>query len=459
MLLLLLFAPGHLQAQTARCDPRLVPYALDSGLCRNPAPVEVLAFSGVVQAPEAPLTVRLHFSAYNLGNGSCLLLTSLTDGGQQRLTAKTLPQWSHTSAIFNGDSVLVELYVAPGEADIFARIDQLALPGECGRTSALTAAPSAPQSLCGTDNRVATLDNRVGRINGCTAWLVSNGAVLTAGHCWPLSGVFEVNVPPSGIGGNPVASAPEDQFPIDGASVLTVNNGLGDDYAVFGLWPNSNTGLRAHAMWGFFRLTSENPALNATLRVTGFGVDNSPYGPINSCCAYDSTNACIRPYCNANSRTEQTATGPYLGPNATGTATWHSYLVDTELGNSGSPVIWEANGFALGIHTHGDCTAGSTGENDGTSFRNTGLAAALQSFPGPGAVYVDAVAYPNSPRADGTIFKPCNNLPAAAAAAPSGGRICLVQGSYLKAANTNTFGADRKAMLLVAPVGTVIIGN
>ena len=46
--------------------------------------------------------------------------------------------------------------------------------------------------------------------------------------------------------------------------------------------------------------------------------------------------------------------------------------VDTEGGNSGSPVINETNGVAVGVHTNAGCTSGG-GFNTGTSTFNTGL--------------------------------------------------------------------------------------
>jgi len=43
------------------------------------------------------------------------------------------------------------------------------------------------------------------------------------------------------------------------------------------------------------------------------------------------------------------------------------YQTDTEGGNSGSPVIDDATGVAVGVHTHGGCTTGGGGNNSGTS--------------------------------------------------------------------------------------------
>lgn len=48
----------------------------------------------------------------------------------------------------------------------------------------------------------------------------------------------------------------------------------------------------------------------------------------------------------------------------------------------------------------------------------------------------------------------------AVAAGPDGGQVAIVKGSYpASAGNTFTAGGDGKAMTLIAPVGTVTIGN
>lgn len=436
-------------------------YSLDTGAQDNKTDDEIVAFSRVIKAADAPGKFRIHFKEFQLSKKSYLLLTSLRDGGKQRLDAKTMGYWENTSAIFNGDQVAVELHVAPGEQGIFARVDQLITECNCPGVAARGPASERPLTLCGADSRVASTDNRVGRISGCTAWLVSNGAVLTAGHCGPVSGVFSVNVPASQADGTTVASAPEDQYPINTGHRTSVNNGKGDDYTVFDLNPNATTGSRAHIRFGFFRMTRENPAAADTIRITGFGVDNAPAGPTANCCAFDDIGNCTHPNCNAQSRTLQTATGPYVSETVNNaTNIFHSYKTDTEPANSGSPIIWNANGFAVGIHTHGGCNSDGSGDNDGTSFENNGLEALLQNWPGANTVYADSISPPTTPVEDGTIFRPFNTVTEAVSAVANGGRISIVEGSYTKAAgNTMTMGADGKSFTLLAPVGTVTIGN
>jgi V8-like Glu-specific endopeptidase len=407
-----------------------------------------------VHVPDAKW-LRLQISDFNLGKASYLILTSLQDKGQQRLNAQTLMEWGKTSAYFNGEAVEAELHVAPGETGIFISIAEL-LVGEAA------SAGNRQFTLCGGDNRVASTDARVGRINVantagavsnpyCTAWLVSNGAILTAGHCvdqdpdqgGPLlpdgttdAGFFlsvvEFNVPATQNNGSTVFANPDDQYPIDATRIRVrfdgAGQGLGKDWSVFACRRNTNTGLLPHEAQGsFFRMTNDAPAAGATVRVTGFGTDTG-----------------------AENQTLQTAAGPYSGESQSNAEIWHRYAVDTNPANSGSPIIWEANGLAIGIHTNGGCTS-SGGANSGTSFEHDALETALQNFPGANTVYVDN-GHPTAIR-NGTIFRPHSTVTTGVNVAASGGTISIVAGTY----------GDRltisKPITLSAPAGAVIIGR
>ena len=83
----------------------------------------------------------------------------------------------------------------------------------------------------------------------------------------------------------------------------------------------------------------------------------------------------------------------------------------------------------------------------------------VANFPGANTRYVDVVQPPNAPAENGTIFQPFNTVTEAVASVVNGGRIAIVEGSYTKAGNTMTMGADGKSFTLLAPVGTVTIGN
>jgi V8-like Glu-specific endopeptidase len=329
-------APG----QTAPLHSRMHPCTLDTGV-QSSRPGEAatrVAFRSVVKVPGSPW-LRLSFSGVSLGRASYLTVTSLGDGARQRLDARALTQWKNSSAYFNGDAVSVDLHVASGDSNVFARMNEVMI-GD----------PGSGESQCGTtDDRIVSTDGRAGRLLniGCTAWLIGDGRFVTAGHCVASTGLLntvEFNVPPSLSNGTIQHPGPEDQYVVDTTTRVFANDGIGNDWGVFQTFPNSQTGLTA--------LQTQGAAFNvvqdlgpATIRITGYGVDDG-----------------------AANQTEQTNTGP----NAGSSGTTMRYRVDTEGGNSGSPVIDEATGNAVGIHTNAGCSTGG-GSNSGTSNFNTAL--------------------------------------------------------------------------------------
>ena len=335
-----LFVNNPSSGQTAQVHSRMQPYTFDTGLLSSRAGEAAtrVAFSGVVKVPGSPW-LRLSFSDVSLGRASYLTVTSLGDGAQQRLDARSLAQWKNSSAYFNGDAVRVDLHLAAGDSNVFARMSEV-MVGDDG----------SGESQCGTtDDRIVSTDGRAGRLLniGCTAWLIADGRFVSAGHCVEsasLLNTVEFNVPPSLPNGTIQHPAPEDQYVANSATRVYSNNGIGNDWGVFETFPNSQTGLTAlQAQGAFFNVAQDlSPA---TIRITGYGVDDG----------------------TAN-QTEQTNTGP----NAGSSGTTMRYRVDTEGGNSGSPVIDEATGNSVGIHTNAGCSTGG-GSNSGTSNFNAAL--------------------------------------------------------------------------------------
>lgn len=435
---------------------------LDSGLHANNTGQESVPFAQAVTLPDTQY-VRVAVGDYHLGSGSYIILRSLGDLDQQRLDARSLPLWKNRSAIFNGDGVIVELHVAPGDSGVFVTVTQ-AIGGRYEPSEL----PS-PRSQCGaTDDRVATTDNRTGRLyfGGCTGYRIVIGpragtttdeeTCLTAGHCvdfdpdnggpglpdgvLDLSGVMEFNVPNSTGGGTPIAAPANDQYPVVTAGVRWnfegEGQGLGKDYAVFGVGRNANTDLLPFQAYGFpFRLTREGPALAATIRITGYGADTG-----------------------AANRTCQTHTGPYLTENVNGANIWHEYQVDTEGANSGSPIIWNAQNLAIGIHTNAGCDIPNGNGNSGTSFEHSPLETDLRNYVSSLARFVDA-GHPLRVAEEGTVYRPYSTVTLGAGGVSSGGILSIVTGSYNTAADRAlTAGTGNKAMTLVAPVGSVTIG-
>jgi hypothetical protein len=390
----------------------------------------------VVRIPGVPW-LQLHFSDYNLGMRSYFTMTSGKDGAQQHVDTSSIRYCRNSSAFFNGDTVTMDLHVAPGDRDIFLSIEEITVGEWVGDQNG-----RGSKSLCDQDDRVSSDDPRVGRLVpiGCTGWITSNGAHLTAGHCDDIDmQTLEFNVPSSLPDGTIQHPGPEDQYSVDTASIVSHDDGtgqIGDDWTVFTVDPNTNTGLLpVHAQGAFYRMSRDyNPT---TVRVSGYGTDDEPPGSTGGR--------------NADSQTLQTDSGSFLGEVVEGPSdAYIEYIVDTMPASSGSPVIVHGTTVTIGIHTNGGCDPPDFG-NTGTSFENDGLENAIQTFPvGANVMYVDK-DHPVS-QEDGTVFRPYDTVAEAVTAVPSGGNILIVIGSYAEQITIN------KDVTLVAPVGVVVIG-
>jgi V8-like Glu-specific endopeptidase len=451
---------GHAQvSELMRFDssPHVARSGVHVGAPGDAAPEPELRYYTVVTDPGANM-MRVHFGAFDLGRVSEIRLSSIEDGRTQRFTDESLVAWDGWSAIFNGDAVLVELIVAADETVSF-EIDQIA----SNRPKVELAEVGGVATICGSDNRAASSDSRVGRLSGpncgsgggcggCTAWLTALGCALTAGHCGTASGgLIEFNVPASDSDGTPNAADPDDQYPVGVSFYAFQEADEGFDWAIMDVGPNSNTGLRAQAVQGSFHLTPLLPADDVTVRVTGYGLDDAPSGSAPSqCCGWDDNGNCTKNGCNADSLTLQTSSGPKVD-HTTNTV---SYAVDTEPANSGSPVMFNSTNFAFAIHTNGGCTS-SGGSNLGTRLTQATLEEYLNVFLGTNGRFVDAAA-PNS-LPIGTALYPMWTVTSGIAVTPSGGILSVAGGTYSAASgNTGTFSTP---MTIIAPSGTVTIGN
>lgn len=450
--LLLALSPSGVMAQPAPFPSRTAPLVSDTGTFRGAVGPEAESFTAsrqVVRIPGA-LWLRLRFGDHNLGAESYVTVTSLKDGEQQRLDAEALRLWQNQTAMFNGDAVEVELHVAPEEEDIFFRIEEVIAgesvnerSGDLLDTEALSEG-QAPEAICGsTDDRIASMHRGVARTdNGCTAWIVSNGAYLTAGHCTGGLAQAHFNVPSSTANGDVVAPPLTDQYPVIAGSIVSNNNGTGRDWAVFNLGPDAagNNRLPVHAQQSFFRMSRDaNPQ---TFRITGHGVDGPPPDFGNP------------PPRNADNQIQQTHTGQRQGQGDIGSGSnvrWE-YRVDTQGGNSGSPIIVDGTDLTVGIHTNGGCTQ-TGGANVGTSFENDDLETALRNFSGVGANvrHLDNGHPIGQNLQDGTIFRPFDTLAEAINSVPAGGVVSIVAGSYGGRITIS------KPMTVTAPVGSVIL--
>ena len=337
-------------AQTKPLAQESIPMPYDTGLASNDGQEPSVVHSFPIHMDGAPW-MRLFFDEVQLsgdpedGTGSILRITSMLDGGQQRMNAVHVGQWENSSAYFNGDAVLVEVLAFPGTGQNRVEL-----------ASVTVGIQDFEESQCGgLDDRVPSSDPRSGRLLsiGCTGWIINDteNCMLTAGHCGPSgSYVLQFNVPASNSNGSLNNPAPEDQYSVDAASIQTNGgSGIGDDYAYFGCFPNSNTGLTPFETQGSaFNIVNPPTYQNGQqIRITGFGVDFND---------------------NTRNQTQQTHLGPRVN---TSLSTEVEYQTDTEGGNSGSPVILESTGDAIGIHTHGGCS--TSAGNHGTGINHPGL--------------------------------------------------------------------------------------
>lgn len=411
------------------------------------SPTSELLFERLVTRPGST-NIRVAFDHTQFGLDAFVFLSSPTTGDWQRLDAVSIQQWRGRSAIFNGDAVLVQVFVAPGD-----RVTDVSIARAISYDGVVPVGP-IPETVCGADDRIPASDNRVGRLLDCqnstcacssscqlgicTAWRTTNETFLTAGHCTVGStpDIVEFNVPTSASNGDIILASPSHQYSVDLTSIVDNDHGLGEDWAVFDVFPNSNTQLRPDQAYGVgFRLSRETPVTNAPIRITGFGNDDS-----------------------SSNSTNQTSVGPYKDEYVGGTNDIdHEYFTDTEGGNSGGPIIWESYGVAIGIHTTSGClNPFSNFGNAGTSFEVDILQSAIESRWGAPARFVDR-GHTLPVNDDGSIYRPFDTLTEGAAACPDNGVVVIVGGSY-SAASGNTFTINRP-MRLVAVSGSVVIGN
>jgi len=311
--------------------------------------------------------LRLYFERIELGD-ALLRITAYEDGEAQELRARHCVEWQNSSCYFNGCCVQVEVEAPPRSGPYRLVLSHV----EAGEQTL------PPASQCGpTDDRELSNDPRVCRIVpvGCTGWLIDdrNRGLLSAGHC-VVPGQFDTvwfNVPLSDASGVPQMPSPDDQYPIDPASIQWSDAGIGDDWVYFGVFANANTGLSAGRAQGWCAELADPPAGGGhSVEVTGHGRDSTP------------------PERNA---VQQAHTGPLVSA----TQTTLEHQADTEGGNSGSPIIWTQTGEAIGIHTNGGCD--SLGYNSGTARTAPPLLAALASPQGvcrePKLLASDGAAY------------------------------------------------------------------
>jgi hypothetical protein len=304
--------------------------------------------------------LQLEFDRYELPPGSWVEVTSMVDMDTEVFDAEAIETSQRNTSYFNGDELRVRLFGGPLTRENFVSFKGLGV----GKHNIVL----SPMTICGTvDNRIPSSDARVARIilryannkiSWCTAWLIDpQNTFVSAGHCMANSSAngalttvtAQFGVPAStSTGGlvNPPATRQYVWLGSSSAHRRWENGGRGKDWAVFKTNKNATTDRYPGFVQGdYFRLSTILPATSSTLRVTGHGTDTT----------------------NTRNGVQQTHTGPYQ--QRIGTTDEIRYRVDTEGGNSGSPVIKTVGSteYSIAVHTHGGCaSSGTTSANAGT---------------------------------------------------------------------------------------------
>ena len=85
-------------------------------------PSEYLHVLKTVKASEHAPWVRLRFADVDLGENSYLVITSIEDQDKQFFNSQTIKEWQLQTAFFKGEELEIELFVAPGDKEIKAKI-------------------------------------------------------------------------------------------------------------------------------------------------------------------------------------------------------------------------------------------------------------------------------------------------------------------------------------------------
>ncbi len=360
-----------------------------------------------VSAIETAPWIRLRLADINLGLSSYLVITSLKDNDKQYFNSQSLKGWENQTAFFYGHQVSVELFVAPGDQNITLKITEMMVGEFLGNQP-----PS--DYICGSDTRVSSsylyVDGRILPI-GCTGWITAGGFYITAGHCVNVTSydlqVIQFNVPESLCDGTLVPCAIADQYPIIFSSRIYEDLDSGNDWGIFNVGENSNTGRTPHETErSYYHISSSLAPSNILVR--GFGTDQDPVG-------------CSGVY-NSKSQTLQYDTGSSLGEFFNGSSdVYFEYLVDTQNGSSGSVLqssgISGVSAHAIGVHTHGGCNPPSYG-NKGTSFEADDTETAMNIYWQENCEYVDEGHHQSS--TVGSSVRPCESLQTALEQADAG---------------------------------------
>ncbi len=178
----------------------------------------------------------------------------------------------------------------------------------------------------GYDDRVPSNNPKIAKLfmertsNNCTAFLISNRCLLTAGHCAKSTLSY--------IQFDTDNSLPQNRFEVDQNSVVWENSKI-DDYAVFKTFPNSITGKYPGEQRDYLDLNFKLPLPNTPISIIGYGKDDQPER-------------------NHIQQIDFTALDYIVEDEGV-----LVYKTDSNGGTSGGPIINTDTNEVIGIHTNG----------------------------------------------------------------------------------------------------------
>ena len=328
--------------------------------------------SVTISFPSDKQWLRLQFNNdTKLPENSFILITDSKVKGHQVLTADTLKENYYSSYRVKGNEVGITLF-APSIQEytsnpesfqnyIKESISHIIVDDNVNYDSFTESQCEEEDSRQAYEEDSKNLHLKIGRISGrlCTAWMVGSNVFLTAGHC-DLGGTpgVEFKVPANGSD----SSSLEDTYLIENGSIDGEFGQAGNDWAIFSLKKNTTTGKLPSEKYEVtpFHLSYKIPERGINnLLIAGYGKDFIPPGD-----GYEGV--------NSFSETLQYDIGSFEGLELDYTSgeVYLKHKIDTEKGNSGSPVLLleddDAN-IAIGIHTEGGC---KNHTNRATSFQN-----------------------------------------------------------------------------------------
>ncbi len=283
--------------------------------------------------------IRVLFQDFQIGSGNYVKVDYAFAKKPLFLTDKIVKGFDYSSPILRGQKLYLTLVIRNKKT--FQKL-------KISKAQVRVRHPiMRPQSICEQDDRSFSEEKRMGRMmqdtkgnGGCSGGMISKSCLLTAGHCHETVDFVEFQVPASDAKGNPVPAQPEDQYAKEEV-VGHEYEGMGQDWAVIRYKANPLTNKFPGDVQGFYKMNYSPIKIDDEIRITGFGTDNE----------------------NPKNQTQQTDLGKLVRFSPV-----LYYYVDTNPGNSGTPVVHEKTDSVIGIHTNGGCNSRGEGSNKGTSL-------------------------------------------------------------------------------------------